>query len=146
MRSPSDYPNQEPRTTLGDHDNPPLVPGTESPRFNAEWIGRQPRPEWERNMLQYGGLAGETSLTAAQEEAKHRRDTVIEMLIGGQANALYSVHTALALVQRSELTPEIRERLDQLFFYASLTIERVAKLMGKKPPSQLFSIKDLENQ
>lgn len=140
MRNPSDYPNQETRTTLGDHDNPPIGGISDearkelsrSPRFESVADERFPaKPEYERNMLIYGGLVGdrddEPNMISRMKIRKLR--SVIGQLLEAQASALYSGRMAMALIESCDAL-EFMDKLKELRLSSQRTMEECARLIA----------------
>lgn len=136
MRNPSDYPNQEPRTTLGDHANPPLAPESKPPRFNVEWTQNEdataePMSPWQRNMLIYGGLSGERddepNMISRMKIRKLR--SVIGQLLEAQASALYATRMGMALIESADAL-EFMDKLAELRLSSQRTMEECARLIA----------------
>jgi hypothetical protein len=139
MRNPSDYPNQEPRTTLGDHDNPSLMPEPTLKRNELTFVDehgipiepKETAPEWQRNMLIYGGLSGERddepNLISRMKIRKLR--AIVGQQLEAQASMLYSGRMAMALIESSDAL-EFLDKLKELQVSAQLTMETCARLIA----------------
>jgi hypothetical protein len=132
MRNPSDYPNQEPRTTLGDHDNPPIT-ASATPRFTLDRVADErfpAQPEWARNMAIYGGLVGETDEPGLVSRVKIKRlRDVIGQLLEAQSSALYTTRTAMALIESADVL-QIKDKIDALHFSSQRTMDECARLIA----------------
>ncbi len=99
MRHPSDYPIQEPRNTLGDHDHPPITASV-PPRFTLDPVPTENgTPEWARNMALYGGLVGEDG----EIDARTRRiQAAMHDFLTAQSSMLSYTYLALSKLRPGE--------------------------------------------
>ena len=131
MRNPSDYPNQSPHDAMGESQHPAITPANPTPRFQLESLGADSGPEWQRNMLIYGGLSGERddepNLISQMKIRKLR--AVIGQLLEAQASALYGGRMAMALIESCDAL-EFMDKLSELRLSSQRTMEECARLIA----------------